>query len=164
MINRLTGLACAATMRQLALRERHEAARLYRTFWLHDRMPGFGWRLRGAKPSELPVQTATKYETLLNIKTATALGLTVPGGLLVAAERGDRMNQRRQRLSLAETPAGGFDVCSRALGWHPHAAPSCRSAKLAPPQIHVSNGVLELMAFCGPFARGVTIVKSAPLA
>jgi putative ABC transport system substrate-binding protein len=42
--------------------------------------------LRGAKPGELPVQTATKYETLLNIKTAKALGLTVPGGLLVAAD------------------------------------------------------------------------------
>ena len=42
--------------------------------------------LRGAKPRELPVQTPTKYETALNLKTAKGLGLTVPAGLLVAAD------------------------------------------------------------------------------
>jgi putative ABC transport system substrate-binding protein len=42
--------------------------------------------LRGAKPAELPVQTPTKYETALNLKTAKALGLTVSAGLLVAAD------------------------------------------------------------------------------
>jgi len=42
--------------------------------------------LRGAKPSELPVQAPTKYETVVNLKTAKALGLTVPAGLLVAAD------------------------------------------------------------------------------
>jgi putative ABC transport system substrate-binding protein len=42
--------------------------------------------LRGAKPADLPVQTPTKYETVLNIKTATALGLALPPGLLVAAD------------------------------------------------------------------------------
>lgn len=42
--------------------------------------------LRGAKPNDLPVQTPTKYETVLNLKTAKALGLTVPAGLLVAAD------------------------------------------------------------------------------
>jgi len=42
--------------------------------------------LRGAKPIDLPVQTPTKYQTALNLKTAKALGLTVPPGLLVAAD------------------------------------------------------------------------------
>ena len=42
--------------------------------------------LRGAKPSDLPVQTPTKYETTLNRKTAEALGLTPPAGLIVAAD------------------------------------------------------------------------------
>jgi putative ABC transport system substrate-binding protein len=42
--------------------------------------------LRGAKPSDLPVQTPTKYETALNRKTAEALGLTPPAGLIVAAD------------------------------------------------------------------------------
>jgi len=42
--------------------------------------------LRGAKPADLPVQAPTKYETILNLKTAKALGLIVPPGLLVAAD------------------------------------------------------------------------------
>jgi putative ABC transport system substrate-binding protein len=42
--------------------------------------------LRGDKPSDLPVQAATKFETTVNLKTAKALGLTVPPGLLVAAD------------------------------------------------------------------------------
>jgi putative ABC transport system substrate-binding protein len=42
--------------------------------------------LHGAKPSDLPVQTPTIYETALNRKTAAALGLTLPAGLLVAAD------------------------------------------------------------------------------
>jgi putative tryptophan/tyrosine transport system substrate-binding protein len=42
--------------------------------------------LRGVKPGDLPVQTPTKYETVVNLKTANALGLTMPAGLLVAAD------------------------------------------------------------------------------
>jgi putative tryptophan/tyrosine transport system substrate-binding protein len=42
--------------------------------------------LRGAKPGDLPVQAPTTYETIVNLKTAKTLGLTVPPGLLVAAD------------------------------------------------------------------------------
>ena len=42
--------------------------------------------LRGSSPAELPVQAPTKYQTVVNLKTARALGLTVPPGLLVAAD------------------------------------------------------------------------------
>jgi len=43
--------------------------------------------LRGAKPADLPVEAATKFVTALNVKTAKALGLTVPPGLLIAADQ-----------------------------------------------------------------------------
>src|SRR5262249_21448953 len=42
--------------------------------------------LRGAKPSELPVQMPVKYLLIINLKTAKALGITVPQTLLVAAD------------------------------------------------------------------------------
>jgi putative tryptophan/tyrosine transport system substrate-binding protein len=42
--------------------------------------------LKGAKPVELPVLQPTRYEFVLNMKTAKALGLTVPQALQVAAD------------------------------------------------------------------------------
>jgi putative tryptophan/tyrosine transport system substrate-binding protein len=42
--------------------------------------------LRGSSPADLPVQAPTRYETVLNLKTAKALDLTVPAGLLAAVD------------------------------------------------------------------------------
>ena len=49
---------------------------------------------RGTKVADIPVEQATKFDLVINLKTAKAMGVTVPRRVIVRRRQGDRMNRR----------------------------------------------------------------------
>jgi putative ABC transport system substrate-binding protein len=80
--------------------------------------------LKGAKPAELPVQFATKFDFTVNLRTAKAIGLTVPTSILLRADEViERQCQSPLTAASAPSPSGGLRTAHPSRPWRTWSCP-----------------------------------------